>query len=248
VIKESASFVLSVASFDQIQTEITKLTRSAIVDWLLLVTFRVNFQYSTLFNAVRLLDGILSIKFVQKSEIHLLSAVCFWIAAKVEETGFYHSLPVMSQICQNSKLTAKELRLEEIHIVGLVKDRFSFPNAHLLLHPLLLDLEMPEVKEKAEFWLLCSLYEQQLIEIPAFLTVGAAVIAGIGPQSPIERITSLIPAVRDRKEIVHILGIFATVARAKLHHPENAIREHFGFDYIKHQLEVIEETIHGLMD
>jgi hypothetical protein len=242
-ITESDSFVLSVASFERLQTEVTKMTRAVVVDWLLRVTLRVKFQHSTLFNAIRFLDGVLAMERVRKAQIHLLSAVCLWITAKVEETAFYHSLPVMGAICQNSEFTERELRLEEAHIVALMKDPFSFPNAHLLLHLLVLDIGIPEAKENAEFWLLCSLYEQWLIEIPASLTVGAAVMAAVGPHGPFEKIAALVPITRDRAQVGGILRSFAAVARAMLHQPEKALREYFGADYIKQQLDVIQETI-----
>ena len=67
------------------QTEVNKHMRAILVDWIIDVHKKFNFQQETLHLTVNLLDRYLSKRNIKKTQFQLLGVTCLFIAAKYEE-------------------------------------------------------------------------------------------------------------------------------------------------------------------
>jgi hypothetical protein len=94
-LNECNLFPLSPAAFAAVQDEVTEQTRSDAVDWIVQATLRGRFHCSTLFGAVRCLDGVLVEQHISRHHIRLLSAVCLLLSAKIEEISILSPLPTI---------------------------------------------------------------------------------------------------------------------------------------------------------
>ena len=185
-IEESNQFTIPRVSF-AIQKETTVSCRRAMVDWMIRVTTRVKWHKLTLYNAVYVLDKILSRIEVKRSDIYLLSATCLWISTKLEETSG-PSLPFFLRICQN-KFKAEDFTMKECEICPLVNGRFNYPRPVFFLRPFLEEINASEeVERMAQFCLDASLLSFEFIEVPAPVVTVVAIAASMGDQCPIRRL------------------------------------------------------------
>ena len=185
-IEESNQFTIPRTSFS-IQTETTASCRRAMVDWMIRVTTRVKWHKPTLYNAVYILDKILSRVPVKRCDIYLLSATCLWISTKLEESAM-PNLRLFLKICQN-KFVAEDFTKKEYEICPLMNGRFNYPRPAFFLEPFIEEIGAPEdAKLMAQFCLDASLLSFEFIEVPAPVVTVVAIAAAMGDVCPIKRL------------------------------------------------------------
>lgn len=206
-IQEADEFTIPSETFS-IQTEITVVLRMAIVDWMIRVVTKVKLHRPTLYNAVYILDTVLSQKPVSRDDLHLLAASCLWTSTKVEETLVPNtSLAMFTKICQN-KFSADDFISKEVLICPLMKGRLNYPRPWCFLEPFMEFAEMNEEdKPMVQYCLDLSLLGFDFVEIPAPVVTVAAIVASMKTFAPISKLTALI----------HYTGSLAEIINKMLH-------------------------------
>jgi hypothetical protein len=235
------SELLSIAAFQSLQNEVTASVRTSVVDWLTRVTLRIPFQLSTLFNAVRTLDVVFSRVTIPRASVHLVSATCLWMAAKVEEMALAHSLSGVLIIC-HGQFEAESFRNEELRILEILNGPLDFSTVIIFVAPLLAFADAPGAEADARFWALLTLYEHSVIEVPSPVAAVAAIAAAMGPSCPLEKLRSAVPRAR-RSVIVSIVQKIIVVALATLRKDSNAIRDRYSTEVITSLVGVAEAGV-----
>jgi hypothetical protein len=235
------SGVLSVARFQSVQSEVTATVRAAVADWLVRVTLRIPFQLQTLFNAVRTLDTVLSRVMVPRASVHLLSATCLWMAAKVEEMALQHSLSGFLTIC-HGQFDAESFRREELRIIEILNGPLDFATLVIFVAPLLAFIGAPEVEDDARFWAVITLYEHSLIEVAPPVAAVAAITAAMGRACPLEKLRSVVPGAK-RRVVVGVVRKMIVVAVAALQKDSNAMRDRYPIEVIARLVGVAEAGV-----
>ena len=190
-IKESKHFMIPSESFTNTQKEINITSRLAAIDWLLRIVLKVQYQRGTLFNAVYMLDLILSKKSIAIDDLQLTSITCLWISAKVEEIADMGSLQIFLKICKD-QFTPEQFVAKELEIFKLLDGRFNFPTAQIFVHPLLKAIGSVDKIETVQFYLDLSLMDFDLICYPSPVVAVAAIAAAMGNRCPLRKLLKLI--------------------------------------------------------
>jgi hypothetical protein len=200
---------------------------------------------TTLFNAIRFLDESFTREAIPRARVHLFSAACLWVSAKVEETALYRSLELFLEACRN-EFDADGFRREELAVLVLTKGRLNHPTVAFLIRPLLDALGAAEMEELVIFWAILSLYDSSLVAVSAPLVAASAIIGAMGDGCLFDKLYLVVPEAKSTEKVLDVMEKLLAVGQAALQHESNAIRDHYPVEQIKHRLNVMEATIQDL--
>ena len=101
--------------------------RAILVDWLIEIHFKFNFQRKTLFQTIFIIDAFLSKKVIQKEKFQLLGVACLLISCKENEI-FYPKLQDFVDI-SNDAYTKSELLKMEKYILKILNFEIFYPTS-----------------------------------------------------------------------------------------------------------------------
>lgn len=245
-IAESREMVVESESFQKVQKEITISLRLSIIDWLLRIVLKLNYQRNTLYNAVWILDRILSKESVSADDLQLTSIVCLWMTAKIENISSMSSIQEFLSIC-NNKFTSDQFKKKELQVFQLIDGRLNYPTSQLFMHPLMKGIECENDNiQKVQFFLDMSLMEYQLISYPSPLITVAAIAAVLGERCPILRLFALISC-EVTPDLLEIIKKIAEITYYTLENKNTAMYTVFDEEWLQQMKEIIQKSLQYFM-
>lgn len=240
-IEESRQLVLPSDSFHHTQKEITIALRLSIIDWLLRIVLKLNYQRNTLYNAVWILDRILSKVSVSSEDLQLTSIVCLWMTAKVEAISSMSSIQEFLTIC-NNRFTSDQFRKKELQVFQLIDGRLNYPTSQLFLHPLLNGIECESYNQKVQFFLDMSLMEYELISYPSPLVTVGAIATVLGDRCPLLRLFSLI-STDMTSDVLEIIRKITDITCYTLENKNTAMYTVFDEEWLQEMKEIAQKSL-----
>ena len=108
------------------QYEINPNMRAVLIDWLIDLNRKLNFQEETLINAIYIMDSYLSKKFIKKIYFQLLGVTSLMISSKINEI-YLRPLSVYSDMIDNAYL-AEEIKIMEKDILNILEFNLLVPS------------------------------------------------------------------------------------------------------------------------
>ena len=108
------------------QYEINPNMRAVLIDWLIDLNRKLNFQEETLINAIYIMDSYLSKKFIKKIYFQLLGVTSLMISSKINEI-YLRPLSVYSDMIDNAYL-AEEIKIMEKDILNVLEFNLLVPS------------------------------------------------------------------------------------------------------------------------
>jgi hypothetical protein len=108
------------------QYEINPNMRAVLIDWLIDLNRKLNFQEETLINAIYIMDSYLSKKFIKKIYFQLLGVTSLMISSKINEI-YLQPLSVYSDMIDNAYL-AEEIKIMEKDILNVLEFNLLVPS------------------------------------------------------------------------------------------------------------------------
>ena len=108
------------------QYEINPNMRAVLIDWLIDLNRKLNFQEETFINAIYIMDSYLSKKFIKKIYFQLLGITSLMISSKINEI-YLRPLSVYSDMIDNAYL-AEEIKIMEKDILNVLEFNLLVPS------------------------------------------------------------------------------------------------------------------------
>lgn len=130
-LQEEKEIPRSTNDFEMKQTDVTPRIREKAVKWILELNAYFKLTNDAKYNAVTYLDIVLSNRWVQKKELQLYTAVCYWLAAKVDT----RAQPSVERINEatGEKFTQEEFNATEGIILDVISYQLSYPTSKLFM-------------------------------------------------------------------------------------------------------------------
>ena len=109
------------------QNHINAQMRAILVDWLIEIHFKFNFQRKTLFQTIFIIDLFLSQKIIQKENFQLLGVACLLISCKENEI-FYPKLQDFVEISNHAYTKAELLKMEK-YVLKVLNFEILYPTS-----------------------------------------------------------------------------------------------------------------------